>query len=109
MLTNILSFALLMNPVLAEELKADETIVVTGERIPEAKYQLKLEFMIYSSLIIVFHLDLNIVSIERTQPVVAITSVIDRGSEYDQEDVDGIAHVLEHLAFRAIMVVLKSV
>ena len=40
MLTNILSFALLMNPVLAEELKADETIVVTGrKKIPEAKYQ----------------------------------------------------------------------
>ena len=36
---------------------------------------------------------------EQTQPVVAITSVIDRGSEYDQEGVDGIAHVLEHLAF----------
>ena len=38
---------------------------------------------------------------EKTQPIVAITSVLDRGSEADQKGRDGIAHVLEHLAFRA--------
>lgn len=103
MLANVLGFALLMNPAQAEETKADETIVVTGrKKIPEANYQLQLDpydlqlsdYRFPSGLRILFQS-------ERTQPVVAITSVIDRGSEYDQEGVDGIAHVLEHLAFRA--------
>ena len=35
---------------------------------------------------------------ELTQPIVAVTSVIDRGSEHDQPNMDGIAHVVEHLA-----------
>ena len=73
-----------------------------AERVPEANYQLKLDpynlnisdYRFPSGLRIMFQS-------EQTQPVVAITSVIDRGSEYDQEGVDGIAHVLEHLAFRA--------
>lgn len=101
MLANLFGVVLLVNPVFAEE--ADETIVVTGrKKIPNANYQLQLDpydlhlsdYRFPSGLRILFQS-------ERTQPVVAITSVIDRGSEYDQEDVDGIAHVLEHLAFRA--------
>ena len=75
---------------------------VEAKPIPDAEYKLKLDpynlnisdYRFPSGLRIMFQS-------EQTQPVVAITSVIDRGSEYDQEDVDGIAHVLEHLAFRA--------
>lgn len=75
---------------------------VEAKPIPDAEYKLKLDpynlnisdYRFPSGLRIMFQS-------EQTQPVVAITSVIDRGSEYDQENVDGIAHVLEHLAFRA--------
>ena len=70
--------------------------------VPRADYSLKLDeyslrlqdFTFPSGLRILFQS-------ERTQPIVAITSVIDRGSEHDQKDMDGIAHVVEHLAFRA--------
>ena len=75
---------------------------VEAKPIPDAEYKLKLDpynlnisdYRFPSGLRIMFQS-------EQTQPVVAVTSVIDRGSEYDQEGVDGIAHVLEHLAFRA--------
>ncbi len=75
---------------------------VSAERIPDAEYKLQLDpynlnisdYRFPSGLRILFQS-------EQTQPIVAITSVIDRGSEHDQETVDGIAHVLEHLAFRA--------
>jgi zinc protease len=70
--------------------------------IPRADYNLQLDeytlrlqdFTFPSGLRILFQS-------ERTQPIVAITSVIDRGSEHDQPTMDGIAHVVEHLAFRA--------
>ncbi|MDP6932724.1 MAG: insulinase family protein, partial [Myxococcota bacterium] len=38
---------------------------------------------------------------EHTQPVVAITTVIDHGSDSDFPGMEGMAHVIEHLAFRA--------
>jgi predicted Zn-dependent peptidase len=38
---------------------------------------------------------------ERSQPIVAITSVIDSGGSNDQPGYEGIAHVIEHLNFRA--------
>ena len=103
MVSGILSLVLLANSVQAEEAAANETIVVTGrKKIPDASYQLKLDaydlqlsdYRFPSGLRILFQS-------EHSQPIVAITSVIDTGSEYDQEGVEGIAHVLEHLAFRA--------
>lgn len=70
--------------------------------IPAASYQLKLDnydvnirdFSFPSGLRIMFQS-------EHSQPVVAITLVFDRGSEHDQPGYEGIAHVVEHLAFRA--------
>lgn len=70
--------------------------------VPSAEYKLKLDpyqidirdYQFPSGLRIMFQS-------ERTQPVVQITAVIDRGSEHDQVGADGIAHVVEHLAFRA--------
>jgi zinc protease len=70
--------------------------------VPDADYKLRLDpyqidirdFQFPSGLRIMFQS-------ERTQPVVQITAVIDRGSEHDQPGADGIAHVVEHLAFRA--------
>jgi len=69
---------------------------------PDAAYQLVLDkyeinirdFRFPSGLRVMFQA-------ENSQPIVAITAVIDRGSEFDQEGHDGIAHVVEHLAFRA--------
>jgi zinc protease len=96
MLWGFLILFLFGNPVEAE------TITVYGKKIPEAEYKLKLDqynleltdYRFPSGLRILFQS-------EKTQPIVAITTAIDRGSEYDQEDMDGIAHVVEHLAFRA--------
>ena len=70
--------------------------------IPKADYKLKLDeyniqmadYQFPSGLRVIFQE-------EHSQPIVAITTVIDTGSEADQEGMDGIAHVLEHLAFRA--------
>ena len=70
--------------------------------IPRANYNLQLDeytlrlqdFTFPSGLRVLFQS-------EKTQPIVAITSVIDRGSEHDQPTMEGIAHVVEHLAFRA--------
>jgi zinc protease len=38
---------------------------------------------------------------EHSQPVIAVTTVFDNGSEQDPIGMEGIAHVVEHLAFRA--------
>ncbi len=38
---------------------------------------------------------------DHSQPVVSVTSVIDRGAEVDPEGLEGIAHVVEHLWFRS--------
>ena len=73
-----------------------------ADKVPEASYALQLDaydiglrdYRFPSGLRIIFQQ-------ESSQPIVAITSAIDRGSEHDQEDMDGIAHVVEHLAFRA--------
>jgi len=70
--------------------------------IPKASYNLQLDeytlrlqdFTFPSGLRVLFQS-------EKTQPIVAITAVIDRGSEHDQPTMEGIAHVVEHLAFRA--------
>ena len=74
--------------------------------IPDAPYRLQLDqydiqiqdYRFPSGLRIMFQS-------ESSQPIIAITSVIDRGSEYDQEGVDGIAHVVEHLGLRKEVVV----
>ena len=73
-----------------------------AEKIPDAEYKLKLDdyqidirdYQFPSGLRILFQA-------ERSQPVVAITTVIDKGSEADPDGMEGIAHVVEHLAFRA--------
>ena len=73
-----------------------------AQKVPAASYELSLEsydiqlrdYRFPSGLRIIFQS-------ESSQPIVAITSAIDRGSEFDQKDMDGIAHVVEHLAFRA--------
>jgi zinc protease len=70
--------------------------------IPKASYKLNLEeysihmtdFRFPSGLRIIFQS-------ERSQPIVAITSVIDSGGSNDQQGYEGIAHVVEHLNFRA--------
>ena len=95
----------MLNLILSHVLYAqtpDTSITVTAQKIPKAEYKLNLEaydlqlsdYRFPSGLRVLFQS-------ERTQPVIAITAVIDRGSEHDQEDMDGIAHVVEHLAFRA--------
>lgn len=69
--------------------------------VPKAPYVLKLDnydvnirdYNFPSGLRVMFQS-------EHSQPVVAITLVFDRGSEYDQPGYEGIAHVVEHLAFR---------
>ena len=71
-------------------------------KIPGANYQLQLDDYNIELQDFRFPSGLRILmQSERSQPVVAVTAVIDRGSEYDQPEMDGIAHVLEHLAFRA--------
>jgi zinc protease len=70
--------------------------------IPKASYRLNLDeysihmsdFRFPSGLRIIFQS-------ERSQPIVAITSVIDAGGSSDQPGYEGIAHVIEHLNFRA--------
>lgn len=75
--------------------------------IPKVAYELKLDqysiatedYRFPSGLRILFQED-------HTQPIVSITNWFDRGSLYDGtnakgESVEGIAHAVEHLAFRA--------
>ena len=74
----------------------------TAAKIPGANYQLQLDDYNIELQDFRFPSGLRILmQSERSQPIVAVTAVIDRGSEYDQPEMDGIAHVLEHLAFRA--------
>ena len=71
-------------------------------KVPDADYSLKLDqysidlrsYPFPSGLTVIFQE-------EHSQPVVAVTSVIDSGSTNDQPGMEGIAHVVEHLAFRA--------
>lgn len=75
--------------------------------VPDAQYRLQLDpYSVYtvdysfpSGLRILFQED-------HTQPIVSVTNWFDRGSVYDGvnangESVEGIAHAVEHLAFRA--------
>ncbi len=75
---------------------------VAAPNIPKAEYKLEMtdfnpavrDFIFPSGLRVIFQE-------EHSQPVVSIFALIDAGSEMDQPDHDGIAHALEHLAFRA--------
>ena len=71
-------------------------------KIPKADYSLKLDQYSIQLQSYPFPSGLHVVfQEEHSQPVVAVTSVIDSGSENDQPGMEGIAHVVEHLAFRA--------
>lgn len=69
---------------------------------PRAKYELKLDpydipivdYNFPSGMRVIFQADHN-------QPVVAVTVAIDRGSEADPIGLEGIAHVAEHMVFKA--------
>ena len=70
--------------------------------VPKADYRLKLDQYSIQLQSYPFPSGLHVIfQEEHSQPVVAVTSVIDSGSENDQPGMEGIAHVVEHLAFRA--------
>ena len=69
--------------------------------VPKAPYELKLDNYDVNIRDYIFPSGLRVMfQSEHSQPVVAITLVFDRGSEFDQPGYEGIAHVVEHLAFR---------
>jgi len=74
---------------------------------PKPKYELKLDDYYINTADYRFPSGIRILFQEdHTQPIVSVTNWIDRGSVYDGvnakgESVEGIAHVVEHLAFRA--------
>lgn len=74
---------------------------------PKAKYDLKLDQYAINTQDYQFPSGLRILFQEdHTQPIVSITNWFDRGSVYDGvsvngESTEGIAHAVEHLAFRA--------
>lgn len=80
------------------------TLLPTAEAAdyPRAKYELKLDpydigivdYNFPSGMRVIFQADHN-------QPVVAVTVAIDRGSEADPVGLEGIAHVAEHMVFKA--------
>jgi len=71
-------------------------------KIPKAEYKLKLDQYSIELSSYPFPSGLHVIfQEEHSQPVVAVTSVIDSGAEHDQPGREGIAHVIEHLAFRA--------
>jgi zinc protease len=88
-----LSFAVLLGSFVAP---------AHAESIPKASYKLNLpqfdlpmvEYNFPSGLRMLFQEDHN-------QPIVAVTLVIDKGSDMDPPGYEGIAHVIEHLNFRA--------
>ena len=70
--------------------------------IPKASYKLNLEEYSIHMVDYRFPSGLRILmQSERSQPIVAITSVINSGGANDQPGYEGIAHVIEHLNFRA--------
>ncbi len=77
-------------------------LVAAADAPPRAKMELKLkqydipmrDFNFPSGLRIIFQED-------HSQPLVSITSVIDRGSTSDPPGLEGIAHVAEHMWFRS--------
>lgn len=74
---------------------------------PKPKYELKLDDYYIETADYRFPSGIRVLFQEdHTQPIVSVTNWIDRGSIYDGhnakgESVEGIAHVVEHLAFRA--------
>ena len=73
-----------------------------ASKIPKADYQLKLDQYSIQLQSYPFPSGLHVIfQEEHSQPIVAVTSVIDSGAENDQPGQEGIAHVIEHLAFRA--------
>jgi zinc protease len=71
-------------------------------KVPKGDYQLKLDHYDIELVSYPFPSGLNVVfQEEHSQPIIAVTSVIDSGAENDQPGMEGIAHVIEHLAFRA--------
>ena len=71
-------------------------------KMPKPDFNMKLEqydiqLMSYpfpSGLVVIFQE-------EHSQPIISVTTVFDSGAEHDQPGMEGIAHVVEHLAFRA--------
>ncbi|MEC8191573.1 MAG: insulinase family protein [Myxococcota bacterium] len=71
-------------------------------KVPAADYSLKLDNYEIKLVSYPFPSGLHVIfQEEHSQPIVAVTSVIDAGAEHDQPGREGIAHVIEHLAFRA--------
>ncbi|MDP2315133.1 MAG: insulinase family protein [Pseudomonadota bacterium] len=76
--------------------------MASADSPPRAKMEVKYkpydvkmrDFNFPSGLRIIFQED-------HSQPIVSITSVIDRGSTSDPEGLEGIAHVCEHMWFRS--------
>jgi zinc protease len=78
------------------------TAPAEAAKVPTANYQLQLDNYEIQLVSYPFPSGLNVVfQEEHSQPVVAVTSVIDSGAENDQPGREGIAHVIEHLMFRA--------
>lgn len=90
-------------------LLATSTLVApaSAAALPKVEYRLKLEDYAIATQDYRFPSGLRILFQEdHTQPIVSVTNWIDRGSVYDGTTADGkstegIAHVVEHLAFRA--------
>jgi zinc protease len=69
---------------------------------PKANFQIQLDQYAIQLVSYPFPSGLNVIfQEEHSQPIIAVTSVIDHGSEADPIGQEGIAHVVEHLAFRA--------
>jgi len=69
---------------------------------PEASFNLQLDEYAINLVAYPFPSGLYVIfQEEHSQPVVAVTTVFDNGSEQDPVGMEGIAHVVEHLAFRA--------
>jgi len=77
--------------------------VAIAESLPRPNMNLALDeynieltdYVLPSGLRIIFQED-------HTQPIISITSVIDRGSSHDPVGREGIAHLVEHLWFRSL-------
>ncbi len=99
----LLALGLTAPAALAQEAEVGDTILVEAGRpqrpnleLSLDEYELKIrDYTFPSGVRIIFQED-------HTQPIVSITSVIDRGSSHDPEGLEGIAHLVEHLWFRSI-------
>ncbi|MCB9743018.1 MAG: insulinase family protein [Alphaproteobacteria bacterium] len=94
-----------MKPLRALALLAASAVplVALADRPPRPDLTLRLDpynigmqdYTFPSGLRIIFQED-------HTQPIVSITTVIDRGSSHDPAGLEGIAHLVEHLWFRSV-------